>query len=68
MEYGQTLTEATAEKLKSVDISVGKPSCAMCTILTGLEIDAAKNGEHPNLDIILGNDIEKCSYIVCFYF
>lgn len=39
------------------------PSCSMCTILTGLEIDAAKNGEHPNLDIILGNDIEKCSYI-----
>ena len=63
MEYGQTLTEATAEKLESVDISVGKPSCAMCTILTGLEIDAAKNGEHPNLDIILGNGIEKCSYI-----
>lgn len=35
----------------------------MCTILTGLEIDAAKNGEHPNLDSILANDIEKCSYI-----
>jgi hypothetical protein len=35
----------------------------MCTILTGLEIDAAKNGEHPNLDLILGKDIEKCSYI-----
>ena len=35
----------------------------MCTILTGLEIDAAKNGEHPNLDSILSNDIEKCSYI-----
>ncbi|MDD6512380.1 hypothetical protein, partial [Sharpea azabuensis] len=24
---------------------------------------AAKNGEHPNLDSILSNDIEKCSYI-----
>ena len=35
----------------------------MCTILTGLEIDAAKNGEHPNLDIILWGGIEKCSYI-----
>lgn len=63
MEYGQTLTEATVEKLEPVERSEGKPSCAMCTILTGLEIDAAKNGEHPNLDIILGNDIEKCSYI-----
>lgn len=63
MEYGQALEEATVEKLESVDISVGKPSCAMCTILTGLEIDAAKNGEHPNLDIILGGGIKKCSYI-----
>ncbi len=63
MEYGQVLTETAVEEQKPDDISTSKPSCEMCTILTGLEIDAAKNGEHPNLDIILGNDIKKCSYI-----
>ncbi len=31
-------------------------SCAMCTILTGLEIDAAKHGKHPDLSIIEGVD------------
>lgn len=38
-------------------------SCAKCTLLTGLEIDAAKNGVHPNLDIILNNSIGRCSYL-----
>ena len=33
-----------------------KPTCEKCTLLTGLEIDAAKNGCHPNLDIILNNN------------
>ena len=32
--------------------------------LTGLEIDAAKNGQHPNLDIILKTEIEKSPYLV----
>jgi predicted metal-dependent hydrolase len=72
MEYGHVLitdsqskTEAREQSVEneSIEEKYSKPSCAMCTILTGLEIDAAKNGEHPNLDIILGNDIEKCSYI-----
>jgi hypothetical protein len=63
-EYGHTLTENLQNEGESGEICAEKtPSCAMCTILTGLEIDAAKNGEHPNLDMILGNSIEKCSYV-----
>lgn len=63
MEYGQALADTAVKESETLDDSADKPSCAMCTILTGLEIDAAKNGEHPNLDSILANDIEKCSYI-----
>ena len=72
MEYGHVLIEDSQSKTEAREQSVeneskeekySKPSCTMCTILTGLEIDAAKNGEHPNLDIILGDGIEKCSYI-----
>ena len=44
MEYGQVLADTTVEESEILDDSVDKPSCAMCTILTGLEIDAAKNG------------------------
>ncbi|MBP3241451.1 MAG: hypothetical protein J6M92_13065 [Oribacterium sp.] len=41
------------------------PACWMCTILTGLEIDAAKNGKHPDLSIILDNkeNIGKAEYL-----
>lgn len=39
------------------------PSCAKCTILAGLEIDAAKNGIHPKLDLILNDRIRTCSYL-----
>lgn len=42
-----------------------KPTCDKCTILTGLEIDAAKNGVHPNLDLILKTNIPKATYL-CF--
>lgn len=63
MEYGQALADTAVKESETLDDSADKPSCAMCTILTGLEIDAAKNGEHPNLDIILGGGIKKCSYI-----
>jgi len=63
MEYGQALADTAVKESETLDDSADKPSCAMCTILTGLEIDAAKNGEHPNLDIILGGGVEKCSYI-----
>ena len=62
-EYGHALGKTGPKEVGSEEISTGRPSCAMCTILTGLEIDAAKNGEHPNLDMILGNDTGKCSYI-----
>ena len=44
-------------------IDVYQPSCAKCTLLTGLEIDAAKNGIHPNLDIILKTGIKKSGYL-----
>lgn len=46
-----------------IEFASKEPSCAKCTLLTGLEIDAAKNGKHPNLDTILKKDIEKSSYI-----
>lgn len=36
-------------------------TCAQCTILTGLEIDAAKNGCRPNIDVCA--DIEPCAYL-----
>ena len=60
-EYGHDLLK---DEDGTEEICVEKtPFCAMCTILTGLEIDAAKNGEHPNLDMILGKAKEKCSYV-----
>lgn len=51
-----------SEKIES-EYDPNKPTCAKCTLLTGLEIDAAKNGVHPNLDLILNDNIKKCSYI-----
>lgn len=36
-------------------------SCAQSTILTGLEIDAAKNGCRPNIDVC--SNIEPCAYL-----
>ena len=39
------------------------PSCEHCTLLTGLEIDAAKNGKHPNLDPILKDQTHQNSYL-----
>lgn len=33
----------------------GGPTCWKCTILTGLEIDSAKNGIHPNISIMTEN-------------
>lgn len=38
--------------------------CEDCTILTGLEIDAAKNGVHPDLSKLLVNEqIQTCGYL-----
>ena len=55
-EYGR---KGYVEEIEDVH----KPSCAKCTLLTGLEIDAAKNGIHPNLDIILKTGIKKSGYL-----
>lgn len=57
------------QKLPSKDESglvftSNSPTCAKCTILTGLEIDAAKNGQHPDLDIVLKTGIDKSAYIL----
>lgn len=37
--------------------------CSHCTILTGLEIDAAKNGVHPDLKM-LSENLTTCNYLV----
>ena len=55
-EYDRTST-AVAE------FNANAPTCAKCTILTGLEIDAAKNGVHPNLDLILKKNISRSGYL-----
>lgn len=39
--------------------------CPHCTILTGMEIDAAKNGVHPDLSMLSDNEnLTTCSYLV----
>lgn len=59
----QTETEDQTVK-KEFDTVPASPSCALCTLLTGLEIDAAKNGKHPNLDSILkANTYVKNTYL-----
>lgn len=65
---GQTEYERN-QKLPSKDetdllFTSESPTCAKCTILTGLEIDAAKNGLHPDLDIVLKTGIDKSAYIL----
>lgn len=45
------------------EYDVNTPSCSKCTLLTGLEIDAAKNGRHPNLDLVINDEIKKCEYL-----
>jgi hypothetical protein len=59
IEYGHELKKTGEAHAVKKD----GPTCEMCTILTGLEIDAAKNGEHPNLDIILNTGMERSAYI-----
>lgn len=65
---GQIEYDKKSEKTEKVkDVSkTTEPSgitCAMCTILTGLEIDAAKNGKHPDLSIIEECEIPPSSYL-----
>ena len=68
VEYGRNLKEESDEYINNKQAETvfesKDPSCEKCTLLTGLEIDAAKNGQHPNLDIILKTEIEKSPYLV----
>lgn len=68
VEYGRNLKEESDEYINNKQAETvfesKEPSCEKCTLLTGLEIDAAKNGQHPNLDIILKTEIEKSPYLV----
>ena len=48
-EYGKKTTHASGL------------TCAQCTILTGLEIDAVKNGCRPNIDVC--SNIKPCAYL-----
>lgn len=66
-EYGHRLRSgkkqseaAGSAKTAALDKNI---SCAACTLLTGLEIDSAKNGAHPNLDSILNGTIGRSSYL-----
>ena len=39
-------------------------TCSQCTILTGLEIDAAKNGVHPDLSMLtMDENLLTCAYL-----
>ena len=51
-EYGN------AESKNKADVA----TCAKCTILTGLEIDAAKHGYHPDLSMIEGKEYD-CDFL-----
>lgn len=61
ISIGQVEYDRNANKEYVFDAT--KPTCDKCTILTGLEIDAAKNGVHPNLDLILKTNIPKAAYL-----
>ena len=56
VQYGSNLG-------KGPEFGLEAPSCEKCTLLTGLEIDAAKNGCHPNLDLILDSQIGTHPYL-----
>lgn len=51
------------KEYSSDEPSEGKLACWMCTLLTGLDIDAAKNGKHPDLSMLLSQDIPKSGYL-----
>lgn len=54
---GQVEYAENAPKMNPDDIT-----CAKCTILTGLEIDAAKHGKHPDLSMIEGETF-PCAFL-----
>ncbi len=55
--------EYNRSRNSELEFDANTPTCDKCTLLTGLEIDAAKNGVHPNLDLILNNNIPKSAYL-----
>lgn len=62
ISIGQTEYNRKGEK-ETEKNDVNKLTCSKCTILTGLEIDAAKNGIHPSLEMIENHEIEKAEYL-----
>lgn len=66
-EYGKQLPLPNGQEAvgdDSSDLSSSDQSfCAQCTLLTGLEIDAAKNGIHPDLAPILKPENSSNAYI-----
>lgn len=63
IEYAKKSEKTEKVEDVSKDADQSGISCAMCTILTGLEIDAAKNGKHPDLSIIEECEIPPSSYL-----
>ena len=61
ISIGQAEYDRNNNNVSEFDAKVA--TCDKCTILTGLEIDAAKNGVHPNLDLILKSDVKKSVYL-----
>lgn len=61
ISIGQIEYDRNASGIKEFDAMA--PTCAKCTLLTGLEIDAAKNGVHPKLNLILDTGIKKSAYL-----
>lgn len=61
ISIGQKEYDRTSTVVAEFDANA--PTCAKCTILTGLEIDAAKNGIHPNLDLIFKKNISRSGYL-----
>lgn len=52
------------EYSKESDSSNYAGKCAECTIVTGLEIDAAKTGRHPKLDLLEALDTHEKDYFL----
>lgn len=56
-EYSRNKTE------EDYSFDSEKATCAKCTLLTGLEIDAAKNGIHPDLSIVINTQVGESEYL-----
>lgn len=59
--------EYAGDKKNDSNNGKNKPACWKCTALTGLEIDAAKNGKHPDLsDVVLDKELFPPSTYINF--